>query len=126
MNKICGILLAFSLLGLFGIEPVEKDDISVYDPPEQKEKSIEASEIETLSNDESLTKKGKGYVLGTDELHVAETQSDTRGYTSGGYYGNKSQTGKGLVYASDELHVIGLPTDPNTGYTLPGFYGSIE
>ena len=34
--------------------------------------------------------------------------------------------GKGWVYSTDELHVINLPEDPETGYTVSGWYGDPE
>jgi len=39
-----------------------------------------------------------------------------------------SYTGEahGYVYSVDELHIVGLPTNPNTGYTQAGNYGRID
>lgn len=82
-----------------------------------KSKSIKSTKSDQLN---------KGFVYGDDELHVVGTQSDSRGYTAAGYYGSDDIGGKGWVYDADELHVTGLPTDPETGYTKPGFYGNID
>ena len=129
MKLMIGFIAAFSLMRMFGIEPVEKDDISVYDPPAE-ETVIDNNDNVTISEDKNVKSytysEDKGYVYGTDELHVTGTPSNSKGYTAAGYYGYLPQKGKGWVYGVDELHVTGLPVDPETGYTLPGYYGEIE
>lgn len=127
MKLMVGFIAAFSLMRMFGIEPVEKDDISVYDPPAEESIVNDNEEVEEKSTDNVYSYPiDKGYVYGTDELHVTGTPSNSKGYTSAGYYGYLPQKGKGWVYGVDELHVTGLPVDPETGYTLPGYYGEIE
>lgn len=99
---------------------------------DQYKNDIPASESRTKKKSKSIGKsiKGdelnKGYVFGDDELHVVGTPSDSRGYTAAGDYTGSYSGGKGWVYDADELHVTGLPTNPETGYTLPGYYGNID
>lgn len=47
--------------------------------------------------------------------------SNSSSYAGGGYTGEA----RGWVYSTDELHIIGLPENPETGYTQAGDYGTI-
>ena len=131
-----------------GIDPLKEAAVTKGASKETKEKYKNAKKIKEnkgkssyggASSGSSYGMDGKGYVYGTDELHVAGRPSDHEtGYTKAGYYGeigyysgsNSNQyntgSGRGYVYGNDELHVTGCPADPVTGYTLPGFYGDVD
>lgn len=53
-------------------------------------------------------------------------KKDSKTTNSSSYAGN-GYTGeaRGWVYSTDELHIIGLPENPETGYTQAGNYGTI-
>jgi hypothetical protein len=49
-------------------------------------------------------------------------KSTTTSSTSQSSYSGEA---RGWVYSTDELHIVGLPEDPETGYTRAGDYGTI-
>lgn len=122
--KVLTIIILSSFWSMFGMEPVQPDDISVYDQPAGYESSYR-SESSVTVDVESKQYEDKGWVSGDDELHVNGYPTNADGYSNNptydGRYGNK-----GWVYDCDELHVTGLPSDPETGYTRPGYYGNID
>ena len=64
----------------------------------------------------------------TDEVKesITKSKSNTKNKTKKGNKNYIQKENHGYVYSTDELHVVGLPTDPNTGYTQAGFYGTID
>lgn len=64
----------------------------------------------------------------TDEAYKSITKKDAKKKDKKNNKNNNVTYGenRGYIYGVDELHVTGLPTNPNTGYTLQGDYGIIE
>ena len=80
----------------------------------------------TKSNKSSKSSSGvtgKGYVYGSDELHVTGCPADPEtGYTLPGDYTGITDEGNYTdVYGSDELHLQGAGTRPD-GYSSAGRY----
>lgn len=84
-----------------------------------KKQAQQQEYMKSLEQDGNLTDdvvnsitKGKGNAYGK----VKNKDKQQKTYTEN----------RGYVYGVDELHIVGLPTNPNTGYTLQGDYGKIE